>query len=105
MTKPIAIYILFILFIFQCHAPQQVGHAFNIKAPKPFRVHLKSGWVGREFDDYVSIDHFTNYAVDGGAATVLDLPLNPEKELKFLKLTTTANDVVIGLMAVSLLKN
>ena len=42
--------------------------------------------------------------IDGGAATVLDLPLNKNKELKNLVLKTIANDVVIGLMAVTLLR-
>jgi hypothetical protein len=41
---------------------------------------------------------------DGGAATVLDLPLNKNKELKNLVVKTIANDVVIGLMAVTLLR-
>lgn len=34
----------------------------------------------------------------------LDLPLNPVKELKSLSLETTANEVVIGLMGVTLVK-
>ena len=38
----------------------------------------------------------------GGAATVLDLPLDPEKELKSLTVRTLANEVVIGLMGVTL---
>ena len=42
--------------------------------------------------------------IDGGAATVLDLPLNKNNELKNLVLKTIANDVVIGLMAVTLLR-
>ena len=40
--------------------------------------------------------------VAGGAATVLDLALNPEKELKSLTVRALANEVVIGLMAVTL---
>ena len=40
--------------------------------------------------------------VSGGAATVLDLPLDPAKELRSLTVRTLANDVVIGLMAVTL---
>jgi len=41
----------------------------------------------------------------GGAATVLDLPLDQTKVLKKLTLKTLANDVVIGLMSVTLLRN
>jgi len=40
--------------------------------------------------------------VPGGAATVLDLALDPAKDLKSLTVHTLANEVVIGLMAVTL---
>lgn len=40
--------------------------------------------------------------VTGGAATVLDLPLNGGRELRSLTVRTLANEVVIGLMAVTL---
>lgn len=42
--------------------------------------------------------------IDGGAATVLDIPLDPNKTLKEIKLQTTANDVVIGLMSLTLIR-
>jgi hypothetical protein len=38
----------------------------------------------------------------GGAATVLDLALSPDKNLQSLTLRTLANDVVVGLMGVTL---
>ena len=81
------------------------GFAFSINAPKPVRVHLKTGLITRDFNQYVTIKGFTSRAIDGGAATVLDLPLDPAKELKQLKLKTTANDVVIGLMSVTLMRD
>jgi hypothetical protein len=40
--------------------------------------------------------------IPGGAATVLDMPLNSAKELKSLTLRTLANEVVIGLMSATL---
>jgi hypothetical protein len=40
--------------------------------------------------------------VPGGAATVLDLPLLPDKELKSLTVRALANEVVIGLMGLTL---
>jgi len=40
----------------------------------------------------------------GGAATVLDMPLNSGKELKSLTVRTLANDVVVGLMAATLVR-
>ena len=38
----------------------------------------------------------------GGSATVLELPLDPGKALKSLTVRTLCNDVVIGLMSVTL---
>lgn len=40
--------------------------------------------------------------IPGGAATVLDLPLNRNKELKSLTVRALANEVVIGVMSVTL---
>ncbi|WP_207533361.1 DUF4450 domain-containing protein [Desertivirga arenae] len=78
--------------------------AFKTGAPKPYRVYLKTGEITREFRNFSTIKGYSNYAIDGGAGTVLDLPLNPDKELKELRLKTLTNDVVIGLMAVTLVK-
>lgn len=41
----------------------------------------------------------------GDAATVLDLSLKADKELKSLTVRTLANEVVIGLMAMTLVRN
>ncbi|WP_257669681.1 DUF4450 domain-containing protein [Parapedobacter tibetensis] len=78
------------------------GYAFDTGAPHPYRVHLKTGKITREATQYTEIKGFTQRAIDGGAATVLDLPLNPDKELQSLELQALANDVVIGLMGASL---
>ena len=77
-------------------------YAFNIAYPRPYRVNLKTAEVSRNFKDFYTIKGFSSYGIDGGAATILDLPLNPDKELKELKLKTLANDVVIGLMSLTL---
>ena len=60
------------------------------------RINLQSGYRKAKSNNPISID--------GGMATMLDLPLNPVKELKSLSLETTANEVVIGLMGVTLVK-
>ncbi|RAK70628.1 DUF4450 domain-containing protein [Hymenobacter edaphi] len=80
------------------------GFAFRTGAPHPLRVHLKTGRMvpGSEFDQYTSIKGFSTRAIDGGAATVLELPLDPNKKLKSLTVRALANDVVIGLMSVTL---
>ena len=80
------------------------GYAFRTDDPRPPRVHLKTGEVPTDFTDYTSIKGFTDFAIDGGAANVLDLPLDPTKELQSLTLRTLANDVVIGLMAATLIR-
>lgn len=80
------------------------GKAFMTNAPKPPRVYLKSGEVSRVFTDYTKIKGFSNYGIDGGAGTILDLPLNPSKKLKNLSVQTITNDVVIGLMSATLIR-
>ncbi|MBN1783156.1 DUF4450 domain-containing protein [bacterium] len=81
------------------------GFAFSLKKPKPVRVHLKTGYIGRDFNDYTSIPGFTTRAIEGGAAAVLDIPLDPLKELKQIKLKTSANEVVTGLMGITLMRD
>ncbi len=77
------------------------GFAFSLKQPRPMRVHLKTGRVvsGEE-----SNAKYNGKKIDGGAATVFDMLLNPAKELKSLTLKAISNDVVIGLMSVTLLR-
>lgn len=80
------------------------GFAFNTGAPVPLRVYLKTGEDTRSFKNYTSLKGFTNRAIDGGAGTVLHLPLDPSKELKSLTLKAVANDVAIGLMSLTLVR-
>jgi len=77
------------------------GFAFALQQPRPIRVHLKTGKIvsGEE-----SKAKYNGKKIDGGAATVLDMLIDPSKELKSLTLKTIANDVVIGLMGISLLR-
>jgi len=76
------------------------GFAFDPGVAQPVRIHLKTGEVRTK--PYQVLSKSKNNKIDGGAATVLDLPLNQTKELKQLSLKTLANDVVIGLMAITL---
>ena len=41
----------------------------------------------------------------GGAAQILSMPLNGKKKLKAIRLRCLSNDVVVGIMAVTLYKN
>jgi hypothetical protein len=78
------------------------GFAFNPSAAKPLRVYLKTGVNSQISKQYTTIKGYTNKAIDGGAATILDMYLNPAKKLKSLELNTVANDVVVGLMGITL---
>lgn len=81
--------------------------AFEIPDDKiPYRVKLKTGelYKGGTLSNYSSIKGFTDRQVDGGAATILDVPIDPNKELKTIKLTAVSNDVVIGMMSATVLK-
>ena len=74
-------------------------YAFRRPGPISPRVDLKTGKVR-----ILDVNEFKGKGgkVPGGAATVLDLPLKPDKELKSLTVRVLANEVVIGLMAVTL---
>jgi hypothetical protein len=78
------------------------GYAFTIDAARPVRIHLKTGKIVSDYDN--SIAAYSGKMIDGGAATVLDMPLDVTKTLKELKLQTIANDVVIGIMSVTLIR-
>lgn len=81
------------------------GFAFTTGAPRPFRVYLKTGSISDRPGVWTPIKGFTDTGIDGGAATVLDLPLHPAKELDRIVVRTVANEVVIGLMSLTLLRN
>lgn len=76
---------------------------FGFRRPETVnpRVHLKTGAVvigePRDFGGQ-------GITVDGGAANVLDLPLDAGKELRSLRVSAEANEVVIGLMSVTLVR-
>ncbi|MGB3799256.1 MAG: hypothetical protein WA952_05530, partial [Lewinella sp.] len=79
------------------------GYAFYADGARPPRVHLKDGTVPND-PAYIDIKGFSTTGIDGGAATVLDLPLDPGKALASLTVCTLANDVVIGLLAATLVR-
>jgi hypothetical protein len=74
---------------------------FRRPEPVPIRVNLKSGEIR-----VIDIAQFKGRGgpVPGGAATVLDLPLQSRKELKALTVRAIANEVVIGLMSATLVR-
>lgn len=77
-------------------------HAFRIKGERPYRLHLNSGLVSSNLEKDLNINGVYGRSIDGGAAVLLDIPLNPVKELSHLSLRTLSNDVVTGIMSVTL---
>lgn len=78
------------------------GKAFRVSAPRPYRVCLGNGIVSRDLGKALGIQGVYGREIPGGAAQMLRMPLHREKRLKSLTLRTLSNDVVIGLMAVTL---
>ena len=78
------------------------GRAFQTSSPRPYRVCLGTGDVSRDLGRTLGIQGVYGREIPGGAAQMLRMPLNPNKKLKKLTLRTLSNDVVIGLMAVTL---
>jgi hypothetical protein len=74
-------------------------YQFHRPGPLPPRVDLKTGKV-RLLNRETFVG--TGGKVDGGAATVLALTLNPKKKLKSISLEAVANEVVIGLLSATL---
>jgi hypothetical protein len=81
------------------------GSAFTTGDEMPERLYLKDGKFARGLSSYTSIKGFSNRGIDGGAATVLDMFLDKQKTLQSLTVHAIANDVVIGLMSVTLNRN
>ena len=78
------------------------GKAFQAQQPRPYRVCLSNGIVSRDLGKALNIQGVYGREIPGGAAQMLCMTLNPDKRLKSLKVRTLSNDVVIGLMAVTL---
>lgn len=76
--------------------------AFNIGGPRPYRLHFKTGLVSNDLGRSLHIKGVYGREIPGGAGMLLDIPVAPHKELKHLVLETLSNDVVIGLMSVTL---
>jgi hypothetical protein len=74
-------------------------YQFRIAGPLPTRVDLKTGAV-RVLD--AATFKGRGGKVRGGAATVLELALDPTKTLQSLTVRVLANEVVIGLMSATL---
>ena len=81
------------------------GWAYNSNQPRPWRIRLQNGRVSQYHAGELNKRMSNNpIYIEGGMATLLDLPLNKEKELSSLSIETIANEVIIGLMGVTLVE-
>ena len=78
------------------------GKAFRAPEPRPYRVCLSTGDVSRDLGKILGIQGVYGREIPGGAAQMLRMPLNPRKKIKSLTVRTLSNDVIIGLMAITL---
>lgn len=89
------------------------GLAFDLPLPRPYRIGLKTGKVSRTLAIDLKTERQQSLSdipeskipalqITGGAAQLLEIKLNPKKQLRSLTIKTTANDVVIGLMGVTI---
>lgn len=76
--------------------------AFKTTSPRPYRLHLKTGLVSNDLGKELHIKGVYGRPIDGGAGILLDMPLDVSKELSHLVLETLSNDVVIGIMGITL---
>ena len=78
------------------------GQAFQTMEQRPYRVCLSTGDVSRDLGKQLDIKGVYGREIPGGAAQMLRMPLDQKKKLKSLTVRTLSNDVVIGLMALTL---
>lgn len=78
------------------------GLAFKLNAPRPYRLHLKTGRVSNNLGKDLNIRGVYGRGIDGGAGQLMDIQLDPGRTLKQLTLKTLSNDVIIGLMSITL---
>ena len=78
------------------------GRQFCTIQPRPYRVCLGTGTFSRDLGKALGIEGVYGREIPGGAAQMLCMPLNKNKKLKSLTVKVLSNDVVIGLMGVTL---
>jgi hypothetical protein len=76
--------------------------AFQLSTKRPYRVHLKSGIVSDNLQDELKIDGVYGRRIDGGGGILIDFPIDKSKRLKSLNVITLSNDVIIGVIGVTL---
>ena len=93
-------------------------HAFWSAPVMPLRFRFDNGAVGRYINskellstvpskqksNEKKIGEDNRYAIEKGAGVILKMPLNPTRRIRTLLIKTLSNDIVVGVMAVTLQK-
>lgn len=94
------------------------GKAFWSAPVQPLRFRFDNGKVAREINNPSVIPFLTEnesnvekkigsenrYSIQNGAGVILRMPLNAQKKLKSFRLVALSNDIIIGLLAITLEK-
>lgn len=78
------------------------GKAFCTTLPRPYRVCLGTATVSRDLGHDLGISGVYGREIPGGAAQLLTMPLQAQKKLRSITIRTLSNDIVVGLMGVTL---
>ena len=78
------------------------GLEFHAAQPRPYRLDFASLKVSREHMPMGERYGYQQRDFKAGAAVMLDMPLNAQKQLRDITVRTLSNDVVIGIMGVTL---
>lgn len=82
------------------------GKAFSSLGARPLRISLSTGKTSRQLGQLMGIADTEVYGRElrGGAAQLLTMPLNPKKKLKTVTLRCLANDIVVGIMGMTVIR-
>jgi len=78
------------------------GLQFHAAHPRPYRIDFATAKVSRELMPMGERYGYLQRNFEKGAGVILDMPLNNKKTLKSLTVRTLSNDIVIGLMGITL---
>ena len=78
-----------------------VNDGYSYRAPQLWRLGLKNGLLSRTLAEEMGATSGANRMIQGGAATLVEMPINPTKELQSLHLESLSQDVVIGIMGIT----
>ncbi len=77
-------------------------YSFKVLQPRPYRVSLDTGVVSRNLSKALGLKGASDLMIPGGAAQMLYMSLDPEKKLISLDISPLSNQIVIGVMGLTL---